>query len=296
MLPAALLMGASVMLSGCHIDMWAQPKMKAYYESDFFADRSEMRPLVPHTVSQSNLETRLDDAYSLGRAANGKFLPRIPAKAVRSFASPKDMMLRGQERFTAYCSPCHGSNGDGNGMITQRGLGYWQKLPASYYTDRLRKIEDGYIYDVLVNGHGVMYGYGSRIQDINDRWAVVSYVRALQFAHNASPSLAPAGAFQAVEGDAPAKSPGGSPELGEGLDINAAVKPTVRTGSQGTERPVNRSNGGGTGSENADQNARGAESSAGGTASPSGRGGAAKSGQAVSPNPVPTTAAEGATR
>ena len=296
-LPAALLMGSAVMLSGCHTDMWAQPKMKAYYESDFFADRSELRPLMPHTVSQANLENRLDDAYSLGRATNGKFLPQIPVKAVQTFASPKEMLLRGRDRYTAYCSPCHGNNGDGNGMITQRGLGYWQKLPASYYTDRLRKVEDGYIYDVLVNGHGVMYGYGSRIQDINDRWAVVSYVRALQLAHNASPSLAPAGALAGTENEEPVKSPGGSPELGAGVDENAATQPTVRSGTMGTERPVNRTpGGGGTGSGNSDQNARGAESSAGGTVAPPGPGGAAKSGQATSPNAAPTKPAEGITR
>lgn len=302
-LPAAILIGSAVTLSGCHTDMWVQPKMKPYYESDFFADRSELRPMVPHTVSQASLETRLDDAYSLGRAANGKFLPQIPVKAVQTFASPKEMLLRGRERYTAYCSPCHGNNGDGNGMITQRGLGYWQKLPASYYTDRLRKIEDGYLYDVLVNGHGVMYGYGSRIQDINDRWAVISYVRTLQLAHNASPALAPAGALEGTEGQEPVMSPGGSPELGSGTDENAAAKPTVHSGSQETERPVNRTTGGGgTGSENADQNARGAESSAGGTAaSPrpggsGGVGGAAKSGQATSPNAVPTAAAEGTKR
>jgi mono/diheme cytochrome c family protein len=218
---ATLLLGSAVTLSGCHTDMWAQNKMKPYYESDFFADRSELRPIVANTVPQDGLEARLDDAYSRGRLPNGKFLPQIPPKSVGNFNSPKDMLLRGKDRYTAYCSPCHGNNGDGNGMITQRGLGYWQKLPATYYTDRLRKVEDGYLYDVLVNGHGVMYGYGSRIQNIDDRWAVISYVRALQLAHNANPSLAPAGTLQAVEAEEPAKMPSGSPELTENAKENA---------------------------------------------------------------------------
>ncbi len=289
---ATLLLGSAVTLSGCHTDMWAQPKMKPYYESDFFADRSELRPVVPNTVPQNGLEARLDDAYSRGRLPNGKYLPQIPVKSVQAFGSPKSMLLRGRDRYTAYCSPCHGENGNGNGMITQRGLGYWQKLPASYFTDRLRKVEDGYLYDVLVNGHGVMYGYGSRVQNIDDRWAVIAYVRALQLAHNASPALAPAGALQEIEGQEPAGSPGGAgPELGEGIDDNAVAKPTVRSGSQETERPINRTTGGGgTGSRNADEAGRGGESSSGATAVPGPAGAGAASGQATSPNAVPSAA------
>ncbi len=289
-------MGSAITLSGCHTDMWAQPKMKPYYESDFFADRSELRPVLPNTVPQNGLAARLDDAFSRGRLPSGKYLPALPAQSVQAFGSPRAMLDRGRDRYNAFCSPCHGANGDGNGMITQRGLGYWQKLPASYYSDRLRKIEDGYLYDVLVNGHGVMYGYGSRIQNIDDRWAVIAYIRALQLAHNASPSLASPDILQDLEGQEPAKSPGGSPELGEGMDDNAVTKPTLRVGPMGTERPVNRTPGGrGTGSKNADEAGRGGESSSGGTIAPGPVGAGAASGQATSPNAVPR-AEEGPTR
>lgn len=212
---AALLLGGAAALSGCHIDMWDQPLHKPYYENDFFSDRSELRPVVPNTVPHAgDITARLDDAYTTGRDAAGKYVPQIPARAVHAFGSPKAMLLRGQDRFNAFCSPCHGYIGDGNGMISQRGLGYWQKLPASYYTDRLRKVEDGYIYDVLVNGHGVMYGYGSRISDFNDRWAVVSYVRALQLAHGASPSTVPADVLQKLQGQksVPVTENSGAPE------------------------------------------------------------------------------------
>uniref|UniRef100_UPI0037534134 c-type cytochrome n=1 Tax=Armatimonas sp. TaxID=1872638 RepID=UPI0037534134 len=68
----------------------------------------------------------------------------------------------------------------------QRGLGFWQKLPSTLHQPRLLKVEDGHIYDVLTHGKGAMYGYASRIQDYNDRWAVVAYVRALQLAETAS--------------------------------------------------------------------------------------------------------------
>jgi mono/diheme cytochrome c family protein len=163
--------------------MWRQAKIKPYREYDFFADRNGSRPLVPGTVAQGKMKTE-DPIFFTGKGADNKPVKTIPVKAVKSFVSPKAMLERGKDRYTAYCYPCHGAVGNGNGFIMQRGLGYWQKLASSYHTERLRKIEDGHIYDVITNGHGVMYGYASRIQDVNDRWAVVAYVRALQLAQS----------------------------------------------------------------------------------------------------------------
>ena len=173
------LLGGSALLSGCHIDMWEQPKMKAYYESDFYTDRQASRALPEGTIARGKLRT--DDAFTTGKQA-GKFVAQIPAEAVKSFGGPKAMLDRGENRYTVYCAPCHGTTGNGNGFIAQRGLGFWQKLPSTLHQPRLLKAEDGYIYDVLTHGKGAMYGYASRIQDYNDRWAVVSYVRALQLA------------------------------------------------------------------------------------------------------------------
>jgi len=169
--------------------MWNQQKLKPFYQSDFFSDQSADRPLVEHTVPIGNGRTikSEDPAYFTG-LLGGKPIATIPVKAVQSFESPKAMLFRGRDRYEAYCSPCHGKTGDGNGFIMQRGLGFWQKLAASYHTAKLRKTPDGHIYDVLTNGYGVMYSYGSRVQDVNDRWAIVAYVRALQLTRANQPA------------------------------------------------------------------------------------------------------------
>ena len=172
---------ASLLLAGCHTDMWRQPSYRPYAENGFFDNRQSSRPLVEGTVSTTGLRLR-DDLYT--GYQNGKQIKTIPVDAVKSFVSPKAMLLEGQSQYGAYCYPCHGANGNGNGFISIRGKGYWQKQPASYHTDRLRKVTDGYLYDVIVNGHGVMYGYATRIQDVNDRWAIVAYIRALQSSQN----------------------------------------------------------------------------------------------------------------
>jgi len=245
---ASCLLATGVALGGCHIDMWVQPKMKPYYASDFFADSQANRPIVAHTVAQGELKLG-DPAYYTGYDGTGTIAAKTPVRAVKAFASPKDMLLRGQDRYNAYCSPCHGRVGNGNGFIMQRGLGYWQKLAASYHTDKLRKVGDGHIYDVIVNGHGVMYGYGSRIQDVDDRWAIVEYVRALQYANNAQAAggTVPADAQQQLnndkaDGTARSNDPSGNPLLQS--NPNSAAQPTKQSGSQETERPINRTPGG----------------------------------------------------
>jgi mono/diheme cytochrome c family protein len=221
------LLSAGVILSGCHIDMWNQSKMKPFYQSDFFPDQSADRPLVEHTVAVGPIQSADPGLYT--GYINGKLIPTIPVRAVQSFESPKAMLLRGQNRFNAYCTPCHGKTGDGNGFIMQRGLGYWQKLAASYHTDRLRKTPDGHIYDVLTNGYGVMYAYGSRIQDVNDRWAIVSYVRALQLARTTSPVGA--------AGDTPMTPPGETPLVSADTTATPAAAPSAATGPAATSAP-----------------------------------------------------------
>lgn len=203
------LLGVTAALSGCHVDMWQQPKVKTNLGSDFFLDQQGNRPVVEGTVARGQL--RLDEAYVTGKSG-GKPIKTIPARAVQALGGPAAMLDRGQEKFNVYCQPCHGRIGDGNGFVAQRGLGYWKKLPASLLIDRLKKAEDGHIYDVLVNGKGVMYGYSTRIQDVNDRWAVVAYVRTLQRVHTDHPEgIKP----ELMEANEPKYHEGGAAEGGE---------------------------------------------------------------------------------
>jgi mono/diheme cytochrome c family protein len=96
------------------------------------------------------------------------------------------LLQRGQQRFDIYCSPCHGRDGDGNGVIVQRGFPH----PPSYYGDQLRNAPNQLFYDVITNGYGVMYPYADRVEPA-DRWAIVAYIRALQASASASLSDVP---------------------------------------------------------------------------------------------------------
>lgn len=73
-------------------------------------------------------------------------------------------------------------------MIVQRGY----RRPPSYHTDRLRSAPLGHFFEVITNGFGAMPDYAAQITP-HDRWAIVAYIRALQFSQDAPVSLLPAG-------------------------------------------------------------------------------------------------------
>ena len=95
-------------------------------------------------------------------------------------------LKRGQERYTIFCTVCHGQAGDGGGIVTQYSL-----ITADLHQHRLVQARDGYLFDVISNGFnattnavGIAYSrmpaYKSKIS-AEDRWAIIGYVRALQY-------------------------------------------------------------------------------------------------------------------
>jgi hypothetical protein len=85
------------------------------------------------------------------------------------------VVLRGQERFNINCAVCHGKAGLGNGIISKFGIATIVNLQD----DRIRTMPDGQIFSTLTNGKNTMGAYGPQIA-VDDRWAIVAYVRALQ--------------------------------------------------------------------------------------------------------------------
>ena len=88
-------------------------------------------------------------------------------------------MAEGKAKFDIFCAVCHGAAGDGNGVTKPYGV-----LAANYHDERLRGVEDGYLFDVITNGKGLMLPFNDRISP-EERWAIVLYVRALQRSQNA---------------------------------------------------------------------------------------------------------------
>lgn len=183
---ALLAIAAAFMTTvACRQDMQNQPKYKPLGQNRFFADGRDARPIPAGTIATDELNA--NDAYHTGEA-NGEFVDRIPVPITMA------LLHRGQERFGIFCSPCHGLVGDGNGMVAQRGF----RAPADLHTERLREVPPGYIYQVITNGYGAMPDHGDQIP-VSDRWAIVAYVRALQYSRNATVADVPTAARSDLE-------------------------------------------------------------------------------------------------
>ena len=146
-----------------------QEKLDPQEQFDFFEDGRAMRPPVPGTVARGFLKE--DTQFFFGRTADGSFVAANPVSITPEF------MERGRDRYEVFCSMCHGSAGDGQGIITTGNYGY---VPApTYHSDMLRSVTDGYLFDVISNGVRSMPGYAQQIP-VSDRWAITAYIRALQ--------------------------------------------------------------------------------------------------------------------
>lgn len=187
---SSFLLGA-VLLAGCrgqessdppvHLNpnLDSQPRYDPQSEAKFFEDRRTMRQPVEGTVAKGNHSE--NDAYATGKEGE-QFVAKMPLPIT------EPMLKRGQERYNIYCTPCHSSIGDGQGMVAQRGF----QNVASLHTDHARGLADGELYDVIVHGVRNMPSYAAQIPT-DDRWAIVAYVRALQISQSATAKDVPPG-------------------------------------------------------------------------------------------------------
>ena len=178
-----LLLGTLALLAmlpaACRQDMHDQPKYIALRPSEFFADGRSARPLPVGTVARGHLDS--DIAFYTGKKPDGTFIESLPVPLT------KDVLLRGQQRYEIFCSPCHDRVGSGLGMVVRRGF----RRPPSYHIDRLRQAPNGYLFDVMTVGFGAMPDFSAEIRPA-DRWAIVAYVRALQLSQRAALDDVPA--------------------------------------------------------------------------------------------------------
>jgi mono/diheme cytochrome c family protein len=162
----------ALLAAACRQDMHDQPKYIPLRASTFFTDSRSARPLVEGTVARGEL--RADQLLYTGKQ-NGADATNFP------FSIDARVMARGQERFDIFCSPCHGRTGFGDGMIVRRGY----RHPPSLHDDRLRAAPVGHFFDVMSNGFGAMPDHAAQVR-VEDRWAIVAYIRALQRSQHAS--------------------------------------------------------------------------------------------------------------
>ncbi|MEQ1860584.1 MAG: cytochrome c [Chthoniobacteraceae bacterium] len=169
-------------------DMDHQPKFQPQHATTFFSDGRAARKPVEGTVPigynlpgrflqvgarNATLDTsgfsNLNDYLHTGRIGE-MYGDGIPVDVTPT------LLDRGHERFDINCSVCHGLTGDGKGVVQQ--IAAWATV-ANLQDDRIRQQPDGQLYNTITHGKNTMGAYGPNIA-VEDRWAIVAYIRALQ--------------------------------------------------------------------------------------------------------------------
>ena len=162
-------------------NMYDQPRYDVQEESAFFPDHRTMRPLVEGVVSH---DQDTDPQSALGRLDDESgYVLEIPKTVVTRSGGMQAMLDRGQNRYNIYCAPCHDSTGSGEGLVKKRAVasGAAAFVPPTFHQDRIRHMPDGQLFATITNGKSNMPPYAMQLQ-VDDRWAIVAYVRALQVA------------------------------------------------------------------------------------------------------------------
>lgn len=162
-------------------DMEWQLKLRPQKENGFFPNGLSSQLPVPGTIARgAPIQTIAGPVYpyedapvNTGRiTGTTNFIENNPLPIT-------DVLLqRGQQRFNINCSPCHGATAEGNGITKKLGV---MLTVANLHDKRIVDLADGELFFVITNGRNTMGAYGANVT-VEDRWAIIAYLRALQLA------------------------------------------------------------------------------------------------------------------
>jgi len=162
-------------------DMEWQLKLRPQKENSFFPNGMSSQLPVPGAIPRGTpLETASgpvfpyeDAPVNTGRiTGTTNFLENNPLPITAA------LLKRGQQRFTINCSPCHGATAEGKGITQKIGA---MAVVANLHDKRIVELADGELFFVITNGRNLMGSYGANVT-VEDRWAIIAYLRALQLA------------------------------------------------------------------------------------------------------------------
>jgi mono/diheme cytochrome c family protein len=145
-----------------------QPRLDAQKADSFFKDGFGMRMPVPGTVARGYLPLGVSSQDEAAALVNP--LPTTPA-----------VLAEGKRLFHIRCELCHGPLANGTPTLT---AAYGAK-PANLQSEQIRNYPDGKIFWVITMGKNAMPSHAADLT-VDQRWAIVHYVRALQRAQNAT--------------------------------------------------------------------------------------------------------------
>jgi len=196
-LPLVAIIIALAFLSGCSnvqrvppVEVWddmkRQGKFKPQLENDLFADHRNSRVPPTGTVARGHLNE--DAVYYTGMVGE-MYVGKSPVPVTM------ELLKKGQAKFGTYCTPCHDRTGSGQGIVPLH-VPSWQ--PSNLMEDRVVQFADGEIFTVMSEGRRTMPAYKYQVS-VEDRWAIIAYLRVLQRAAHGSMSDVPEDQKAALE-------------------------------------------------------------------------------------------------
>lgn len=146
-------------------NMYESVGYDTYAESSAFANGIEAQKPVEGTISRGW------EPYEYEDSNEGYELAKLNLKS--PIQRTEESIKTGKELYEIYCSVCHGSKGDGQGILMTRE----KFLGIPSYADR--DITEGSIYHVLMYGINLMGSHASQV-DQEERWKISQYVLDLR--------------------------------------------------------------------------------------------------------------------
>jgi mono/diheme cytochrome c family protein len=178
-LKASAILFSSVVLLAC--------KNETHPGYEYAPDMYESVPLDPYSQVKTNqfnpggLNMREPAPGSVARGKMGynMYLSQDTAEVAgvelkNPLARTEQNLAEGKVLYARFCAPCHGEQGDGQGLVGQKFKGV-----PSYSAGRVAELPAGHIYHVIANGRGRMMPHGSQVNP-TERWKIVMYVQQLQ--------------------------------------------------------------------------------------------------------------------
>ena len=146
-------------------NMYESVGYKTYQESDAFPNGIQAQLPVEGSVPRGWQPYEYEDSNEGYESA--KLNLKSP------LIQNDENLKNGKKMYDIYCSVCHGSKGDGQGILMERE----KFLGIPSYADR--DITEGSIYHVLMHGINLMGSHAGQVNE-EERWQIAQYVLKLR--------------------------------------------------------------------------------------------------------------------
>jgi mono/diheme cytochrome c family protein len=166
-------------------DMVRQNKVRPQTPSEFFPDEHASRLIPAGTIPRGGpyvvngevvkLDGKPVYPYEDSPVNTGRITGTTNWVANNPLPITRQLLERGQQRFQINCQPCHGPVGDGKGITGKYGMA----AMANFHDKKFIDMTDGEIFNTVTGGKNLMPSYGANVT-VEDRWAVIAYLRVIQ--------------------------------------------------------------------------------------------------------------------